>query len=177
MCDTAGCVTAKNCTLGFLLLHCCFMVIDWEGKSCTLGFARSSDEAALLKNCCFTAASLIIRDCNFCSPCICSASCCFIAASCKSESASFPLPEYDHEAAMKQQKSESASFPPPCNGLEAAMKQQKSESAIFCPTQLDTHFPRKCFLCLPMNGCPCILPQNWSERQLSPPDGATCVIS
>ena len=110
VCDTAGCVTAKNCTLGFLLLHCCFMVIDWEGKSCTLGFARSSDEAALLKNCCFTAASLIIRDCNFCSPCICSASCCFIAASCKSESATFPLPIYDHEAAMKQQKSESAIF-------------------------------------------------------------------
>ena len=57
-------------------------------------------------------------------------------------------------------KSESASFPPLCNGLEAAMKQQKSESASFCPTQLDTHFPRKGFLCLPMNGCPCMLLQN-----------------
>ena len=30
---------SKNCTLGFLLLHRCFMVIDWEGKSCALGFA------------------------------------------------------------------------------------------------------------------------------------------
>ena len=99
---------AKTCTLGFLLLHRCFTAITGRGKTCTLGFAWSSDEAALLKNCCFTAASSIIRDCNFCSPCICSASCCFIAASCKSESATFPLPVYDHEAAMKQQKSESA---------------------------------------------------------------------
>ena len=70
---------------------------------------------------------------------------CFIGASCKSESASFPLPEYDHEADMKQQKSESASFPPPCNGLEAAMKQQKSESAIFW---WDT------FGCVPHNWAP-----------------------